>query len=137
MAKQKAGDPAAEVVAEPEAEVTQDEPQAQDEQSQQGTAVAPPSEAAATISVAQAAELVEIGQQASRLGIKVDVADAMKSGMTADALRASILEKAAARGEQVDVVTNTPGPAASKSKESPLVAAAKAAAESQTASRRH
>lgn len=137
MAKQKAGDPAAEVVAEPEAEVTQDEPQAQDEQSQQGTAVAPPSEAAATISVAQAAELVEIGQQASRLGIKVDVADAMKSGMTADALRASILEKAAARGEQVDVVTHTPGPAASKSKESPLVAAAKAAAESQTASRRH
>ena len=137
MAKQKAGDPAAEVVAEPEAEVTQDEPQAQDEQSQQGTAVAPPSEAAATISVAQATELVEIGQQASRLGIKVDVADAMKNGMTADALRASILDKAAARGEQVDVVPHTPGPAASKPKESPLVAAVKAAAESQTAARRH
>lgn len=117
-----------------EAEVT-----TQDGQEDAGAAAAQTGEAVASISVAQAAEMVEVGQQAQRLGITVDVADAMKKGMSPAALRTSVLEKAAAQAQAADVVAHAPNPAAAKPKESPIVAAARAAAEKQQsgAPRRH
>lgn len=109
-----------------------------DAEAQQGAVAAVAGQGGATITVAQAAELVEIGQQAARLGITVDVAEAMTKGISPDVLRASVLEKAAARGSSVDVSVNIPAPAASGSaKASPLVSAAKKVAEAQIAARRH
>ncbi len=112
----------------------------------QGTAAegsAPPLEAAegsggapvANVAVAEAAELIEIGQQAARLGLTVDVADAMRRGLSAAALRRTVLDGLAARGDGADLVAHAPTAAAGP-KESPLLAAARRTAEAQAASRR-
>ncbi|MGP3726079.1 S49 family peptidase [Cereibacter sphaeroides] len=112
----------------------------------QGTAAegsAPPVEAAegsgtapvANVAVAEAAELIEIGQQAARLGLTVDVADAMRRGLSAAALRRTVLDGLAARGDGADLVAHAPTAAAGP-KESPLLAAARRTAEAQAASRR-
>ncbi|RAZ84439.1 S49 family peptidase [Cereibacter johrii] len=112
----------------------------------QGTAPegsAPPVEAAegsgtapaANVAVAEAAELIEIGQQAARLGLTVDVADAMRRGLSAAALRRTVLDGLAARGDGADLVAHAPTAAAGP-KESPLLAAARRTAEAQAASRR-
>ncbi|MFQ6756713.1 S49 family peptidase [Cereibacter sphaeroides] len=105
---------------------------------------APPLEAAegsggaaavANVAVAEAAELIEIGQQAARLGLTVDVADAMRRGLSAAALRRTVLDGLAARGDGADLVAHAPTAAAGP-KESPLLAAARRTAEAQAASRR-
>ena len=105
---------------------------------------APPLEAAegsggavavANVAVAEAAELIEIGQQAVRLGLTVDVADAMRRGLSAAALRRTVLDGLAARGDGADLVAHAPTAAAGP-KESPLLAAARRTAEAQAASRR-
>lgn len=113
----------------------------------QGTAAegsAPPLEAAegsgaaapaANVTVAEAAELIEIGQQAARLGLSVDVADAMRRGLSAAALRRTVLDGLATRGDGADLVAHAPTAAAGP-KESPLLAAARRTAEAQAASRR-
>ncbi|WP_420023840.1 S49 family peptidase [Cereibacter azotoformans] len=112
----------------------------------QGTAAegnAPPVDAAegsgtapvANVAVAEAAELIEIGQQAARLGLSVDVADAMRRGLSAAALRRTVLDGLAARGDGADLVAHAPTAAAGP-KESPLLAAARRTAEAQAASRR-
>ncbi|MEL5878930.1 S49 family peptidase [Cereibacter sphaeroides] len=103
---------------------------------------APPMEAAegsgtapvANVAVAEAAELIEIGQQAARLGLTVDVADAMRRGLSAAALRRTVLDGLAARGDGADLVAHAP--TAAGPKESPLLAAARRTAEAQAASRR-
>ncbi|MEA5162621.1 S49 family peptidase, partial [Cereibacter johrii] len=104
---------------------------------------APPMEAAegsvgapvANVAVAEAAELIEIGQQAARLGLTVDVADAMRRGLSAAALRRTVLDGLAARGDGADLVAHAPTAAAGP-KESPLLAVARRTAEAQAASRR-
>lgn len=89
----------------------------------------------ANVAVAEAAELIEIGQQAARLGLTVDVADAMRRGLSAAALRRTVLDGLAARGDGADLVAHAPTAAAGP-KESPLLAAARRTAEAQAASRR-
>jgi signal peptide peptidase SppA len=77
----------------------------------------PPDEAAR----AAAAEIVEIAAQAARLGVAVDAADAIRRGITANALRRSVLDSLAARAEASAVVAVKPNPAADKLSESPIV----------------
>ena len=75
---------------------------------------------------AEAADITEIAAQASRLGIIVDAAKALREGTTPDALREEVLSRAAAASESRDVVATAPAPAANPTpEESPLVAAAK------------
>ena len=47
---------------------------------------------------AEAAELATIGAQAARLGLSIDVAEAVQKGIRPDALRASILNQLAVVG---------------------------------------
>lgn len=75
----------------------------------------------------EAAAIAEIGAQAARLGVTVDVASALREGISADALRARVLAEASARDEAAGVMVATPA-ASTKPKESPIVAAAKRAA---------
>lgn len=84
--------------------------------------------ASGSISTEAAAELFSLGQQAARLGVAVDVADALQRGVSADALRRNILAQLADRGDEADVVSQTPA-VASQPKTSPLIAAAKSAVE--------
>ena len=97
-------------------------------------AAEPAADAAAPgqIGRADAAELAEIGAQASRLGLRVDVANAIREGLTPGALRQRVLDQAAARSDSAGILAATP--AASGQKESPVVAAARRAAE---AARKH
>jgi ClpP class serine protease len=74
---------------------------------------------------AEAAELAAIGAQAARLGLTVDVAEAVQKGVAPDALRASVLSQLAARSDAA-AITAVPPPK-SASPESPLVAAVKRA----------
>jgi signal peptide peptidase SppA len=75
---------------------------------------------------AEAAELATIGAQAARLGVNIDVAEAVQKGIKPDALRASVLNQLAARGEAA-AITVVPPPK-SAAPESPLLAAVKRAA---------
>ena len=93
-------------------------------------AVAPapaPTEAASAVALAraEAAELATIGAQAARLGLSIDVAEAVQNGLRPDALRASILNQLAARGDASAVAVVPPPKSASP--ESPLLAAVKRA----------
>jgi signal peptide peptidase SppA len=75
---------------------------------------------------AEAADITEIAAQASRLGITIDAAKALREGTSPDALRAEVLAHAAAASESRDVIATAPAPTSDpKPKESPLVAAAK------------
>lgn len=107
-------DAAPETGAEPPAAEPQQEESAQDD-------VITPS--AEQIDRSTAAALAEIGAQAARLGVKVDVAKAIRAGMSPEKLRAEVLEQAAARSDATDVVAANP--AAGRSKESPIVAKAR------------
>jgi ClpP class serine protease len=86
-----------------------------------------PSEAATAVALvrAEAAELATIGAQAARLGLSIDVAEAVQKGLRPDALRASILNQLAARGDASAVAVVPPPKSAAP--ESPLLAAAKRA----------
>jgi signal peptide peptidase SppA len=75
---------------------------------------------------AEAAELATIGAQAARLGVTIDVAEAVQKGIKPDALRASVLNQLAARGDAA-AITVVPPPK-SAAPESPLLAAVKRAA---------
>ncbi|KPQ06192.1 MAG: serine peptidase [Rhodobacteraceae bacterium HLUCCA12] len=90
-------------------------------------APAPARHAAGNLSRQEAAAIAEVGAQAERLGVKVNVAEAIREGVSADALRARVLEQASARGDATAIVPAAPARGA-KSAESPLVAAAKRAA---------
>ncbi len=69
------------------------------------------------------AEVAAIAAQAARLGVTVDAADALKKGVTPDALRRSVLDALAARAEAASVIAAAPStPTAG---DSPIVRRAK------------
>ena len=75
---------------------------------------------------AEAAELATIGAQASRLGLKIDVAEAVQKGIAPDALRASVLNQLAARSDAAAIAVVPPPKSAAP--QSPMIAAAQATA---------
>ena len=75
---------------------------------------------------AEAAELAGIGAQAARLGLTVDVAEAVQKGIAPDALRASVLNQLAARSDAAAIAVVPPTKSAAP--ESPLLASLKRAA---------
>jgi len=81
---------------------------------------------------AQAAEIAEIAAQASRLGLTVDAAEAVRAGTAPDALRRAVLKQLARTTDATIVASIAPPAAEPAPKESPLIAAAKAAAASAT-----
>ena len=88
------------------------------------TAPAPTEAATAVVLVrAEAAELATVGAQAARLGVTIDVAEAVQKGIRPDALRASVLNQLAARSDAAAIAVVPPPKSAAP--ESPLLAAAK------------
>ena len=91
--------------------------------------VAPPApaltEAATAVALvrAEAAELATVGAQAARLGVNIDVAEAVQKGIRPDALRNSVLNQLAARSDAAAIAVVPPPKSAAP--ESPLLAAAK------------
>ena len=92
-----------------------------------------PTEAATAVAVnaialvrAEAAELATIGAQAARLGLTIDVAEAVQKGIAPDALRASVLNQLAARSDAAAIAVVPPPKSATP--QSPIMAAAQAAA---------
>ena len=75
-----------------------------------------------------AAEIAEIAAQASRLGIAIDAAKALRDGTAPEALRRLVLDRASAAADARDIVAAPPSPVIPKSTESPIVATAKKAA---------
>ena len=75
---------------------------------------------------AEAAELATVGAQAARLGVNIDVAEAVQKGIRPDALRASVLNQLAARSDAAAIAVVPPPKSAAP--ESPLLAAVKRAA---------
>lgn len=72
---------------------------------------------------AEFAEIAALAAQAARLGVTVDAADAMRKGISADALRRSILDTLASRAEATSVIAAAPS--AASTAESPIVRRAK------------
>jgi signal peptide peptidase SppA len=107
------------------------ETEAQDELLQKASETAPPEpaptspepapEAPDEAARAAAAEIAEVAAQAARLGVTLDAADAIRRGITAHALRRSVLDSLAARAEASAVITAKPNPAADNPSESPIV----------------
>lgn len=87
-----------------------------------------PNEPAAAVALvrAEAAELATIGAQAARLGLTIDVAEAVQKGIAPDALRASVLNQLAARSDAAAIAVVPPPKSAAP--QSPIMAAAQAAA---------
>ena len=87
-----------------------------------------PTEAATAVALvrAEAAELATIGAQAARLGLTIDVAEAVQKGVAPDALRASVLNQLAARSDAAAIAVVPPPKYAAP--QSPIMAAAQAAA---------
>jgi hypothetical protein len=69
------------------------------------------------------AEIAEIAAQAARLGVAVDAADAMRRGISADALRRSVLDTLATRAEATAVIAVAPSTPTTS--DSPIVRRAK------------
>ena len=86
-----------------------------------------PTEAATAVALvrAEAAELAGIGAQAARLGLTIDVAEAVQKGIAPDALRASVLSQLAARSDAAAIAVVPPPKSAAP--ESPLLASLKRA----------
>ena len=84
-----------------------------------------PTEAATAVALvrAEAAELAAVGAQAARLGLSIDVAEAVQKGIRPDALRASVLNQLAARSDAAAIAVVPPPKSAAL--ESPLLTAAK------------
>jgi len=80
----------------------------------------------------QAAEIAEIAAQASRLGLTIDAAEAVRAGNSPDALRRAVLEQLAKTTDATIVASIAPPPVEPTPRESPLIAAAKAAAANAT-----
>jgi ClpP class serine protease len=57
---------------------------------------------------AEFAEIATIAAQAARLGVTIDAADAMRKGVSPDALRRSVLDTLAARAEATSVIAAAP-----------------------------
>ncbi len=76
---------------------------------------------------AEAAEVASICAQAAKLGVTLDAADAVRRGVSPDALRGQILDSLAARSDASGILASAPAPT---NKPSPLVAAARKSADS-------
>ena len=74
---------------------------------------------------AEFAEIAAIAAQAARLGVTVDAADAVRKGVSADALRRSVLDTLAARSEATNVIAAAPSPGPAVAGDSPIVRRAK------------
>ena len=87
-----------------------------------------PTEAANAVALvrAEAAGLATVGAQAARLGVSIDVAEAVRKSIRPDALRASVLNQLAARSDASAIAVVPPPKSAAP--ESPLLAAVKRAA---------
>ena len=87
-----------------------------------------PTEAATAVALvrAEAAELATVGAQAARLGLSIDVAEAVQKGIRPDELRASVLNQLAARSDAAAIAVVPPPKSAAP--ESPLLTAVKRAA---------
>ncbi len=57
---------------------------------------------------AEYAEIAALATQAARLGVTVDAADAMKKGISAEALRRTVLDALAARSDAATVIAAAP-----------------------------
>lgn len=68
---------------------------------------------------AEYAEIAAISAQAARLGVSIDLSEAMAKGIRPDALRRSVLDELAARAEATAVVSAAPRAAAAG--DSPIV----------------
>lgn len=89
-----------------------------------GPAADPAPAAASTDKLrAEFADIAALAAQAARLGVTVDAADAMRKGISADALRRSVLDALASRAEATSVIAAAPSmPTAG---DSPIVRRAK------------
>ncbi|WP_322626741.1 S49 family peptidase [Paracoccus beibuensis] len=76
---------------------------------------------------AEAAEVASICAQAAKLGVALDAADAVRRGVSPDALRGQILDSLAAESDASGILASAPAPT---NKPSPLVAAARKSADS-------
>jgi signal peptide peptidase SppA len=74
---------------------------------------------------AEFAEIAAIAAQAARLGVTVDAADAVRKGVSADALRRSVLDTLAARAEATNVIAAAPSAGPAAVGDSPIVRRAK------------
>lgn len=74
------------------------------------------------------AEMAQVAAQAARLGVTLDVAEAMAKGLKPDAMRRAVLDELAARSNATGVVAAATAPTAT-SADSPIVRRARAAAE--------
>ena len=90
-------------------------------------AAAAPRVAAAEAIRAEAAEVASICAQAAKLGVALDAADAVRRGVSPDALRGQILDSLAAKSDASGILASAPAPT---NKPSPLVAAARKSADS-------
>lgn len=68
---------------------------------------------------AEFAEIACVAAQAGRLGIEIDAADAMRRGLTPDALRQAVLDQLAAHSEAAGIVVAAAPPATAG--DSPIV----------------
>jgi signal peptide peptidase SppA len=68
---------------------------------------------------AEYADIASLAAQAARLGVTIDAADAMRKGVSADALRRQVLEALASRAEATTVIAAAPS--APTAAESPIV----------------
>lgn len=74
------------------------------------------------------ADMAQIAAQAARLGVTLDVAEAMAKGLKPDAMRRAVLDELAARSNATGVVAAATAPTAT-SADSPIVRRARAAAD--------
>ncbi len=74
----------------------------------------------------EAAEVAQVCAQAARLGVQIDAADAVTSGLKPEALRARVLAELAACSDAAGIIASAP--AATGAKDSPIIAAARKAA---------
>jgi signal peptide peptidase SppA len=100
---------------EPEAPQVPAEPAPSPQPASAPAPAAPPPAAQASAGVdpaerlrAEYAEIATLAAQAARLGVTVDAADAMKKGVSADALRRTVLDALAARSEAATIIAAAP-----------------------------
>ncbi|QLH38162.1 MAG: hypothetical protein HWD60_03155 [Defluviicoccus sp.] len=109
----------------PDAEPPQDDPIAEPVAAVcvNTAAAAPrPTTDAATVAArlrAEFAEIATVAAQAGRLGVEIDAADAMRRGLTPDALRQAVLDQLAAQSEAAGIVVAASPPATAG--DSPIV----------------
>ena len=73
-------------------------------------AAAAPRDATADAVRAEAAEVASICAQAAKLGVTLDAADAVRRGVSPDALRGQILDSLAARSDASGILATAPVP---------------------------